>query len=144
VIRLHKKKYGVMRIVELTNLSQPAVRTAIDLYEAGGMAALTPKARGRKSGDGRSLTPEQEAHIRKLIADRRPVQLKMVALWTRAAVSELIMREFKIALSVRGIGKYSSAGALRHKSRSRKPTSRGISHNCRTCKSRGRRDPLGQ
>ena len=107
VIRLHKKKYGVMQIVELTNLSWPAVRTAIDLYEAGGMAALKPKERGKKSGDGRSLMPEQEAHIRKLIADRRPEQLKMdFALWTRAAVGELIMREFKIALSVRGIGKY--------------------------------------
>ena len=107
VIRLHKKQYGVMQIVEFTNLSWPAVRTAIDLYEAGGMAALKPKERGRKSGDGRSLTPEQEAHIRKLIADQRPEQLKMdFALWTRAAVGELIMREFKIALSVRGIGKY--------------------------------------
>ena len=107
VIRLHKKKYGVMQIVELTNLSWPAVRTAIDLYEAGGMAALKPKERGKKSGDGRSLMPEQEAHIRKLIADQRPEQLKMdFALWTRAAVGELIMREFKIALSVRGVGKY--------------------------------------
>jgi transposase len=28
------------------------------------------------------------------------------ALWTRAAVGELIEREFKIALSVRGVGKY--------------------------------------
>lgn len=77
VIRLHKKKYGVMQIVDLTNLSWPAVRTAIDLYEAGGMAALKPKPRGKKGGEGRSLTPEQEAHIRKLIADQRPEQLKM-------------------------------------------------------------------
>jgi transposase len=107
VIRLHKKQYGVMQIVDLTNLSWPAVRTAIDLYEAGGMAALKPKERGKKSGDGRSLTPEQEGHIRKLIADQRPEQLKMdFALWTRAAVGELIMREFKIVLSVRGVGKY--------------------------------------
>lgn len=77
VIRLHKKQYGVMRIVELTNLSWPAVRVAIDLYEAGGMAALKPKERGKKSGEGRSLTPEQEAQIQKLIADQRPEQLKM-------------------------------------------------------------------
>jgi transposase len=107
VIRLHKKAFGVMQIVELTNLSWPAVRTAIDLYEVGGMAALKPKERGKKSGDGRILTPEQEAHIRKLIADQRPEQLKMdFALWTRAAVGELIVHEFKIALSVRGVGKY--------------------------------------
>ena len=43
VVRLHKKQYGVMQIVELTGLSWPAVRTAIDLYEAGGLAAIKPK-----------------------------------------------------------------------------------------------------
>lgn len=107
VIRLYKKQYGVMQIVELTSLSWPAVRAAIDLYEAGGMSALKPKPRGRKSGEGRVLTPEQEARIRKLIVDQRPEQLKMdFALWTRAAVAELIAREFQITLSVRGIGKY--------------------------------------
>jgi hypothetical protein len=84
VIGLHKKRYGVMQIVELTNLSWPTVRVAIDLYEAGGMAALKPKERGKKSGEGRSLTPGQEAQIQKLIADQRPEQSKMdFALWTR-------------------------------------------------------------
>ena len=107
VIRLHKKQYGVMQIVELTGLSWPAVRTAIDLYEAGGTPALKPKERGRKSGEGRKLSAEQEAHIQKLIVEKRPEQLKMeFALWTRAAVGQLIEREFKIALSVRGVGKY--------------------------------------
>jgi transposase len=107
VIRLHKKKYGVMQIVELTHLSWSAVRGAIDLYEAGGMASLKPKPRGKKGGEGRSLTPEQESHIRKLIADQRPEQLKMnFALWTRAAVGQLIAREYQITLSVRGVGKY--------------------------------------
>ena len=96
-----------MQIVELTGLSWPAVRAAIDLYEAGGMAALKPKPRGKKSGEGRILTPDQEAHIQKLIAEKRPEQLKMeFALWTRAAVGQLIEAEFKIKLSVRGVGKY--------------------------------------
>ena len=48
VIRLHRKQFGVMQIVELTGLSWPAVRTAIDLYEAGGLAAIKPKERGKK------------------------------------------------------------------------------------------------
>ena len=69
VIRLHKKQYGVMQIVELTGLSWPAVRAALDLYEAGGMTALKPKPRGKKSGEGRSLTPDQEFSYSK--ADRR-------------------------------------------------------------------------
>ena len=32
------------------------------------------------------------------------------ALWTRAAVGQLIEGEFKIKLSVRGVGKYRSVG----------------------------------
>jgi transposase len=107
VIRLHKKQFGVMQIVELTGLSWPAVRTAIDLYETGGLAAIKPKERGKKSGEGRKLSPDQEAHIQKLIADKRPEQLKMdFALWTRAAVGELIERECGVRLCVRAVGNY--------------------------------------
>jgi transposase len=107
VIRLQKKGYGVMQIVDLTGLSWPAVRVALDLYEAGGMAALKPKDRGREQGSGRTLTPAQEDHIRKLIIEKRPEQLKMeFALWTRAAVGELIQRECGVKLCVRAVGNY--------------------------------------
>ena len=79
----------------------------IDLYEAGGVAAIRPAPRGRELGDGRSLSAEQEASIRQIICDKRPEQLKMdFALWNRAAVMQLIEREFAIKLSVRGVGKY--------------------------------------
>jgi hypothetical protein len=40
VIRLYKKRIGVMAIREMTGLSYKAVRSAVDLYEAGGSAAL--------------------------------------------------------------------------------------------------------
>ena len=40
VVRLHRKGHGVMSIVELTGLSYPAVRRALDLYEKGGAEAL--------------------------------------------------------------------------------------------------------
>src|SRR3712207_2410283 len=83
VIRLHKAGHRVMRIVELTGLSWPAVRKAIDGYAAEGAASLKPKERGRSPGDGRSLSPEQEAQIRRLICETRPEQLKIdFALWT--------------------------------------------------------------
>jgi transposase len=107
VIRLYRKGYKVMTIVELTGLSWPTVRSAIDRYEAFGSAALKPKARGKKTGSGRSLTQAQEARIRQMICDKRPEQLKMdFALWTRAAVMLLIERECGITLSVRGVGNY--------------------------------------
>jgi transposase len=96
-----------MQIVELTGLSWPAVRTTLDLHESGGMAALKPTVRGKKPGTGRSLNAEQEQAIRALICDKRPEQLKMdFALWSRAAVMQLIEREHGIKLHVRSVGKY--------------------------------------
>jgi transposase len=109
VVRLHRKGHGVMAIVGLTGLSYPAVRLAIDLYEEGGYAALKPTARGRSSGQGRTLTAEQEEAIQRTICDKRPEQLKMeFALWNRAAVMQLIEHEYGIKLSVRGVGNYLS------------------------------------
>lgn len=96
-----------MRIVEMTGLSYPTVRSAIDRYEAGGLAALKPATRGKRAGDGRSLSEAQERHVRQIICDKRPEQLKMdFALWNRAAVMELIERECGIRLSIRGVGNY--------------------------------------
>ena len=109
VVRLHRKGHGVMAIVGMTGLSYPAVRLASDLYEEGGYAALKPTPRGRTSGEGRTLTEEQEDAIRRTICDKRPEQLKMeFALWFRAAVMQLIEHEYGIKLSVRGVCNYLS------------------------------------
>jgi transposase len=107
VVRLHRRGFGVMQIVEMSGLSYPAVRSAIDRFEAQGVAALKPAVRGKKAGTGRSLRAEQEQAIRALICERRPEQLKMeFALWTRAAVMQLIERECGLKLSVRAVGNY--------------------------------------
>jgi transposase len=83
VVRLHLRGSGVMEIVASTGLSYPTVRRAIDLYAAGGWPAIKPAARGRSAGDGRLLSAEQEASVRRTICDKRPEQLKMeFALWT--------------------------------------------------------------
>jgi transposase len=96
-----------MAIASMTGLSYPAARLAIDLYEEGGYAALKPTPRGRASGDGRTLTVEQEAVIQRTICDKRPEQLKMeFALWSRAAVMQLIEQEFGVKLAVRTVGDY--------------------------------------
>ena len=61
VVRLHRRGIKVMQIVELTGLSYPAVRFAIDCFEAGGMSAIKPARRGKEIGTNRVLNPEQEA-----------------------------------------------------------------------------------
>lgn len=106
-VRLHRKGLPVMQIVEMTGLSWPGVRAALDRYESGGMSALKPAIRGKKPGTGRSLTAQQEQAIRQIICDKRPEQLKMeFALWSRAAVAQLIEREYGLKLQVRTVGKY--------------------------------------
>lgn len=107
VVRLHKRGMGVMQVVAMTGLSYPAVRNCIDLYEAGGWAAIKPALRGRERGAGRVLTAAQEQAIQRIIIDHRPEQLKMdFFLWSRPAVAELIEREFGTRLQARSVGKY--------------------------------------
>jgi transposase len=107
VVRLHKKGIGVMQIAGMTGLSYPAVRVCVDLFEAGGWAAVRPASRGRSRGTGRTLSAVQEAAIQRTIIDKRPEQLKMdFFLWSRAAVGQLIEQEYGIKLHVRSVGKY--------------------------------------
>ncbi|MCS6763682.1 MAG: IS630 family transposase [Candidatus Protistobacter heckmanni] len=107
VVRLHRKGYGVMAIVELTGLSYPAARLAIDLYEEGSAAALKPHPQARTPGEGRRLNADQEEAIRRTICDKRPEQLKMEsALWTRGAIMLFIEQEYAFRLSIRAVGDY--------------------------------------
>jgi transposase len=76
-------------------------------YEAGGMEALAARTRGRKIGSQRRLTTKQERALERLIRDKTPDQLRLeFALWTRAAIGELIHERYGIRLPVRTIGHY--------------------------------------
>lgn len=106
-VRLHLKGKGPMEVAELTGLTWPTVRVAIDLYKAGGWSALKYRKVGRRKGQGRKLEQQQELRIRRMINEKRPEQLKLdFALWSRGAVSELVERECGVKLSVRTAGKY--------------------------------------
>lgn len=106
-VRLHRKGVKVMQVVAMTGLSYPTVVAAIARFDKGGWAALKPAGRGRSLGDARRLDAVSELRIQKLIIERRPEQLKMeFALWTRAAVMQLIERECGLKLPVRTVGEY--------------------------------------
>lgn len=68
---------------------------------------MAPLTRGRCSGQDRALSEAQEQAIQRSLCDKRPEQLKMeFALWNRAAVMQLIEREYGVALHMRSVGKY--------------------------------------
>jgi transposase len=107
VIRLRKAGLSYELIAGQTGLSRTGVFNICARHAAGGAAALRDSASGRPVGDGRLLTAQQEAEVRRLIADKTPDQLKMpYALWTRSAVAQLIEQRFGVVLAVRTMGLY--------------------------------------
>ena len=107
VIRLRKAGRTYDEIAAQTGLSRTGVFDICKRHQAAGAKALRDAPTGRQAGDGRLLDAAQEAAVRKLITDKTPDQLKMpYALWTRAAVSQLIEQRFSIRLPVRTMGLY--------------------------------------
>ncbi|WP_197370838.1 IS630 family transposase [Ralstonia pseudosolanacearum] len=109
VIRLRKAGHTYDEIAEQTGLSSTGVFNICKRHQELGAKGLRDAQGGRKTGQGRSLDVTQELLVRQLIADKTPDQLKMsYALWTRAAVGQLIEQCFGIRLAVRTVGLYLS------------------------------------
>src|SRR3954470_12049188 len=80
--------------------------------QAGRAEGAQSQARGRRAGEG-ALNDKQAARIYQLILGKMPDQLKLpFYLWTRAAVAQLIEREFAIAVSLSTVGRYLKAWGL--------------------------------
>lgn len=107
VIRLRKAGKTYEEIAQQTGLSRTGVFNICSRHAAGGAAALKDAIGGRKVSEKRLLTAAQENAMRKFIQDKTPDQLKLpYALWTRAAVVQLIEERLGVKLAVRTIGKY--------------------------------------
>ena len=107
VIRMWKSKKMVAEIVEATGFSQDTVYVTIRAFKKGGMKALKPKARGRKVGEKRHLSPEQESEIFNMLVDHNPEQYKIKGcMWTRDSVRELILQKYGLDMPLRTIGEY--------------------------------------
>lgn len=107
VIRLRKAGKTYDEIAQQTGLSRTGVFNICSRHATVGPAALKDAVGGRKVGEKRLLTAAQENAMRKFIQDKTPDQLKLpYALWTRAAVAQLIQERIGVKLAVRTIGKY--------------------------------------
>lgn len=107
IVRAFKRGANKASISRDMGVSYSAVCQTIWRHEREGASSLAPARKGRRAGSGRRLSAAQEAHIRRLICERRPEQLKMdFALWSRPAVLELIEVECGVLLSIRAVGDY--------------------------------------
>lgn len=106
-VRLRTEGRSNGEVGEILNVHPKTVAGWWTAYRRRGEALFKPGTRGRRSGAQRRLTAIQEHEVRRLICDKVPEQLKLpFALWTRAAVSELIEHKYGVKLPVRTMGEY--------------------------------------
>lgn len=107
IVRMEKKGMTRTEIAEIAGVSVGHVSRVWSAYQKEGNDGIKLKKRGVTTGSGRTLTPEQEREIQKLIVDKTPDQMKFSwALWTREAICALIKRKYKINMPLRSISHY--------------------------------------
>lgn len=107
IVRLRKKGIPPKAVAELVGISSPHVSTIWQKYLKGGVEAIKPGVRGRRHGDQRTLSNEQENELRALLIDKTPDQLKFpFALWTRDAVRLVAKQRYDVHLPVRTVSDY--------------------------------------
>jgi transposase len=106
-VKLRERGMTLREVAAEVELSVPTVMAAHRAYCAGGWAAVKVAERGRKPGEGRQLSAEQEGQIRRLICEKTPDQLKLgFALWNRQAVVQLVEDQVGVHLPIRTVGEY--------------------------------------
>ena len=107
IVRLYQQGKKPAEIVILLDVSRRHVDSTILKYKTEGFTRIKPKKRGRKYGEHRNLTPEQEHEIRNTITDKNPDQLRFKGcMWTRQNISEFIMRKYGIKMPLSTLGYY--------------------------------------
>jgi transposase len=99
--------YPVVTIAAILGVREETVSRWCVKYEKGGQEALPGERTGRPPGTGRLLTEEQEDRVIELIDSKMPQDLNIAsALWTRAAVVELMEQVTGKRLPIRTVGEY--------------------------------------
>jgi len=107
IVRLSKEGHKTSQIALILDVSERMVQSALKAYKEQGIEGIKPKKRGRRKGEKRLLTREQEREIQRIIVEKTPEQLKFkCCLWTRKAIHELIQSKYGIALNLSTLGYY--------------------------------------
>lgn len=106
-VRARELGYAVADIAAILGVRPETVSRWCGRFERGGQDGLPGDRTGRPTGSGRALSPPQELSLQDLIARHSPEDLGVhSALWTRAAVRDLIKQQTGVSLSIRGVGEY--------------------------------------
>ena len=104
-LRQQGKTY--LEIADILNIDVRAVSNILSNYKRKGDAIFHEKIRGRKIGEKRTLSPQQEKEVQEIIKTRKPEDEGIAScLWTRAAISQLLKQKFNIEMPLRSITNY--------------------------------------
>lgn len=106
-VRLRKQGKRASEIATYLGVHRTTVSEWWRQYQQEGEVALHQQKRGNRFGQGRTLTPREEAWIQQLMQEHFPDELKIEsALWTRGAVQTLIACECGVVMPIRSVGEY--------------------------------------
>ena len=107
IIRLRGKGYSNRAVADGVGISESHASTIWQRYKKEGNKAIKLGKRGRRTGDQRTLSYDQETQIQKALIDKTPDQMNLpFALWTRDAVKLLIQQWYSIEMPIRTVGEY--------------------------------------
>jgi len=106
ICKMHDEGIKGVQICKITGADKNTVSDILKVYKETGKIPA-PKERGRKKGEKKLLTPEQEKEIKKLITDKNPNQLKFDCfLWDLNSVQQLIQQRYEIKISNQATWEY--------------------------------------
>lgn len=104
---MHLTGQGRARIASKLQLSYSGVVKIIKLYENAGNVVPMPAVRGRKNGQQRLLTAEQELLLKDMIAQGAPSAYGLpYHLWGRDALAMLVHKQTGVDLPLRTVSHY--------------------------------------
>lgn len=107
IVRLLQSGMKGNEIAKTLDVSVGLVSGVKKAYAEKGIAGIKAKKHGRKTGEKRKLTPEQEREIQRSLVDKCPEQLKLPGcMWTRENIREYIKRKYGIDFVLSTLGYY--------------------------------------
>lgn len=107
IVRMLKNGMTGKEIAKQLDVSEGHVSNVKKAYKANGIAGIKPRHQGRKTGENRILSPQQEKEIMRIIVDKDPMQLRLKGcMWTRNNIRDLIREKYRIDMKLSTLGYY--------------------------------------